>query len=835
MAFTLEKKYMNHFGVDLKSSDLNRRTEFAEDMMNAQYSSSGSIEKRPGYQGHAGNVGGYGQWTYLRVNPITGVDEKEVVTVDQHLYTLATTTLSVVYSGGDPSCEISIFLNSVTSTYYCQILEGVSIVLDFDLGVGFDETTPVTVDDLKTAINGLAGFAATVSGDATTPAAFLEITRSFDLAGGDLSVDAKYWIQVNETIDSPFQVYLSTRNDDDFENVSAIQLDNLMFFGNGVDPIYKYDGQTFYRAGIPDVASVGVAKSAGAITGTNYVHRIQYIQHDAAGNILEGNLFSTAQLSAAAEQFDLTIANIEDGSGFNTNCAIVAGAQAVVNTITVDDGSGGSHTMKVGDNAYFYDAVSASYVTRLITTVAATTITVAGAAVTVADNAVISNNLRIAIWRSKSSATTPFLSYFVDEIPNNSFVSTQAYTDNLTDAALGELLIPPVTDRSLPPKGKYVSQWNGSLMIGGNPEAKDVLYWSDVDGSEFFPNVSNQINIQTGTGDIIKGIAPNNEVFTVHGNNSFTVISGDILTGQIRVETKSRDIGCVSHSTLQEADGALVWLSPQGPRYSIGGQVPLPLGRSSEQDSSSRIDPAFSNEGVFFDEEKLKPQRAVGFTDILGQRYMLFVPAESTTSGEVHANGNSKVFVYDKTRDAWLIWNNTNFGGGICAIDDDVYFMERAFSSFEDDRRQIMYRRMNLKDAFDYADNIDPVSFSYSPQWESLGEPSILKMPIAIRIYSLELLDNNQFSLTCQQEINYQKGVTAAEFPVLSQGIGYGTGEYNGDPYGDPSIGKQDHPLSRDRTYSYRVIFNNAIVHENVAITGWEIEVSAPFSAEFKP
>jgi hypothetical protein len=108
--------------------------------------------------------------------------------------------------------------------------------------------------------------------------------------------------------------------------------------------------------------------------------------------------------------------------------------QVSVSTITVDDGSGGSHTMKVGQTAYFYDSVSASFVTREITAVAATTITIAGAAVTVADNAVISNNLRIMILRTVSTGT---IYKFVAEIPNNSFSATQVYTDATADASLG--------------------------------------------------------------------------------------------------------------------------------------------------------------------------------------------------------------------------------------------------------------------------------------------------------------------------------------------------------------------------------------------------------------
>ena len=45
----LKKSYMNHFGVDLKSSDITRQDQYASNIKNAQYRKSGSIEKRKGW------------------------------------------------------------------------------------------------------------------------------------------------------------------------------------------------------------------------------------------------------------------------------------------------------------------------------------------------------------------------------------------------------------------------------------------------------------------------------------------------------------------------------------------------------------------------------------------------------------------------------------------------------------------------------------------------------------------------------------------------------------------------------------------------------------------
>lgn len=840
--YVLKKAYMNHFGLDLKSSDLTRPTQYASSMRNAQYKESGGIEKRPGYQAHAASMGGHGLWTYERFNPITGASEREVLAVDQNLYRLKETTLTVTYAGADPTALISFYVDSASSTYKCQVIVGTTELLNFDLGIGFDTGSPVTTAQLLTQLNALTDITASATGSTTTPAAFFEIVRTHDLSsstGSALSLVARYWEQVNSTVSNPLSAYYAQRNASDAENVSATQIQNTMYFGSGYSDTMKYDGQTFYRAGLPNVATLTSAVGgAGAITGNNYQHRARYIQYDDSGNIIEGNLKSVATtVNAAAQSIDVTVANVLAGSGFNTNCAIVNGAQVTVNTITVDNGSGGSHTMQVGDTAYFFDAVSASYVTRSVTAIGATTITVSGAAVTVADNAVISNNLRIGIYRNKTSAVTPTVHYTVVEVPNNSFAATQVVNDNLADASLGALLIPPVTDRSPPIKGKYVSQWNGIMMIGGNIEDPLLLAWSDVDGPEYFPSDTNQIYIESGAQDKISGLAPNNEVFTVHGDSSFTVINGDILSGQIRVETKARDSGCSAHASIQEIDGVLVWLTPQGPRFSQGGQVPQPLGPAvdpSNQQAASRIDPAFDNTGKQ-EIEKLKLKRAVGIADRIGQRYIMFVPAESANSGNVYANSNSRIFVYDKTRDSWLEWKNFNSAGGMCLFGDEFFFSERRLSTFSGSISSILYRRHNLDDAWDYADNVAAVDFDYAPQWEALDEPSVLKKFTRLRVFSLEETPNNSFSLTVDQECNYQIDVSAAQFELDFSGDGYGVSAYGDAPYGDPSEGKVDHTLNRDRIRSTRTRFSNDTLHENVLITGWELEVATTHRPKLTP
>jgi hypothetical protein len=845
MPFNIVQRYYNHYGVDLRSNELTRPTSFAADMLNCQYTASGVIEKRKGYKAIAPSTGGYGLYTFYKYDTATGSQTPEILTIDENLHRYIETTFLVAYTGAAVNCAIDLYLESSTSTFVCQILEDTVLVLDYDLGVGVDEVTPITLANLKTQIDALTGFAATITGDSTIPAAFLTTAVNEDLVAGDVTLTAMSSEQVNSPITDPFATYYAARNGTDFENVSAVQLKNVMFFGSGYEEIYKYDGQNLYRAGLPTPASIAAADAGAGLVGSagagDYVWKIQYEQIDAAGNIITGNVLDSAVAAAVnLRQFNLTIANVLAASGFNTNCAIVAGAQAAVNTITVDDGSGGSHTMKAGDTAYFYDGVSASYVTRTVSTVAAGTITVSGAAVTVANNAVISNNLRIVVWRSKevASGSTPTLFYLLADLPNNSFAATQVYNDNIADASLGALYEPPATDRTTPPKGKYVSQWNGILMIAGNLDNPNNLYYSDIDSCEYFPAGGNALLLESSVGDVITGIKNSNEIFCVFKERSFATVSGEITTGQVRVEFKALNLGGTSHASIAQINSEVFWPSQKGPRRSNGGSSPFPLGLSTDptgkEQDASRID-TIVNDSNKTDQEKFKFKRSVGINFSDEQKYVFFVPAETTTGTTVHPNDNSRAYVYDYTRDAWLIWDGINAQGGFCRIGQDLYHQERRYSTALAGMTYHLYKRQRNYNAFDYADHAAAIECSYQTQWEALNNPVVLKKFTNIRLLSFDITGQSDFTLTVQQELNYEVGNFQAEFDIEISSYGWGVGPWGTIGWGGTIAGVFMHGLARKRAKSSRITFSNSNLNENIYLTGWEVEAATPYQVEMKP
>lgn len=825
--YILQKRYLNHFGIDLKSTDIVRPEQFASDMKNAQYTKEGAIEKRKGYKAHATTQGGYGLTTYNRISTTDGTASQEMLAIGQTVYRFKKTTMNVSYTGTSASATISIFFDTATDQYRCQVVEATNVLVDQALGLGYDTGSPYTVASLVTVIDALANFTCTATGDTSTPAAFLKIVRDFDLSssGSAAAIIAGYWEAVNCPTTNPLAGSNTNRNSSAWENVSTTQIQNCVFFANGYDNVLKYDGQTLYRAGLPEVGSVSAALGgAGAITGSNYLYKVRYVQFDAAGNLIEGNITATTNLLApAAQSIDVTVANVLASTGFNTNCAIVNGLQTGVTVITVD----AFHTMKVGDTAYFFDGVSSSYVTRTVTAIGGTSITISGAAVNVADNAVISNNLRIGIYRSKTSGSTPTIWYSVAEIPNNSFAATQVYNDDLADASLGAQLIEPVTDRSPPPKGKYISVFRNQVILAGNLTFPNTVYYSDIDGPEYFPDGINNFDVDSPIGDQITGLAPTNEAFAIFKDKSIQIMSGDLANANFRVDQLTSDLGCIAHASIQEVRGQLMFLSDRGVYAMVGGQLPQPVG--------DKIEPVFDINASLAASQLLKLKRAVAFNDRDNERYILYLPAESATSGSVHPNSNSVLYVYDYRRQAWLKWTNINMAGGMTLYENALHFSERRYSSFAGAVVSYLYRVHNLNDAYDYQDDSSFIDFEYSSTWEALNEPSVLKRFLRIRIFSLEELVNNDLFLDVRTEINYIKDATHAQFDFQFTGGGYGIASYDDTtPYGDPAESVGKHRLGQGRVRSLRMRFLNQREQENVNITGWELEIATPFRPGFK-
>lgn len=908
------KRYKNFYGFDLKSSDLNYPEQYATDISNIDSNPVGSLVKRKGTAPHAEDAGPLGTFIYNRIDE-NGNEAPELVSIGTTVKRWSETDIVITYTGAEASASVSVIYvipDTGTAEYRCILTAGSTTELNQGLGTGVDELTPYTCTQLKTAIDALPNWTASISGLGSVPAAYIKNISDNGLVPSEAyTLNASYWVDAISPVAAPFSGGMANVNSEDYEPSSAVQLQNVLYIATGQDEIQKYDGISVYRAGVPRPASITSSDSldAGGFVGRNYVHKASYIQVDAVGNVTEGNLKTVTTaintehraivkgaqttvntinveigtniitgdvvsfydsvsaalvsrtvsgvsssplsitvggaavtvtdaleiLSTNNRKIDVTVANIQAGTGFNTGCAIVDGAQGPVNTILVDNGSAGVHTMQVGDTAYFYDAVSAAYVEREVTAVDITgpvySITVSGAGVTVADNAVISANLRIAIYRNETSATAPTTWFEVVQIPNNSFAATQVYTDKTPDASLGVELLIPLVDRSPPPKARYLTAFQNLLIAGCLTASPNVVAWSDIDGAEYFPTPDNQQLIQNLDGDRITAVAPSNEVLIIFQKEAIHAISGDLTAANYRFDQITNDIGCIAHQSVRDIRGVVFFLSKIGPRKMTGAQIPTSLGTFDQNTLVSRIDPLFIQATNLDDHDVYRTTRAWGFHDRKAQKYLLFVPKETVTDGVRYCNSGSVLLAYDYARDAWLKWDGINAGAGIVRYGEDILYTERGQDSLGS-LRTVTWRRQDTDTAFDYNDHTAAITTYYKSPWDFFGEASLLKNYLILRVFTTDLAPNN-FVLNCETELNFVINNPISEFTLSVGADGYGVTPY-GSFYGDPQDSSIKHKISNGRAKSIRIVFRNSEPQTDIVITGYELEVAMPYKPAMK-
>lgn len=821
--YQLLKSFSAFKGLDLRSGDLLRAKEFASDVKNCDFRSTAALSKRKGYQIKGSSAGTTGIAVYSELAPSTGAITDKLVAADDHLHVRKSASITLTYSGGGTAYYE---LQAAGTGLEIKVFENDIQVLSQNLGTGL-ETSPITIADLTTSLNALTDFSASSSVATSTPAAFLDKTERTDI-DSSASIAYNYFEQVNSPSSAPFSLHYAQRNSDTFEPASFVSTNGVLYISNGYDEMHKYDGQTLYRAGMPQGEQPSASlNGAGSITNSGLEYRIAYYQKDNKGNIVEGIISDrSASLSASSNAVALTLDNIQASSGFNTNCAIVDGAQTSVNTIDVDDGSGSAHTLQVGDTAYFFDGVSGSYVEREVTARTASSITIDGAAVTVSDNRPISNNLRIDIYRNQSAGDTFSL---VASVPNDSFSATQGYNDNAADSALGAEYIEPIKERGVPPKGKYMTLFRGQMIVGGFINDVDAVAYSDIDSPEYFPAGQNRQNFDTEKGDIVSGVKALDSVLFVFKTKTIHTITGDLINDNYQVDILTTGgVGCSANATIQEVNGRLFFLD-------LDGVYSVTQGQNGVDEISQLISPEFSTIGTDFNF-----RRATAAHWLNRDKYVLFMPILETNGGEITSSSASQIYAYDLYRGGWLKWNNFSALGGMAVLNGDLYASSLIYNTNTSSVDRTVLEFLNTGTSVDYADHERAISAEYKTHWETLGEPSVFKKFLRLKLHSLDASVNDfetqlfTISLITEHDFN--------NVPVYNHVFDFGNGATGGwgenpwgaSPWGDARLDGIKTKLKTTKARSIRLIFANDTINTNFLLSGYELETAAPFRIQMK-
>lgn len=822
------QKHFNAFkGKDLRSSDLVRDPDAAIELRNAQYTRDSAIGNRLGAKILGPNAQFLGQFTHRYSDGTTGAIQEEMLSVGQKLYKRISNSITVTYSGSANPVQLNLNFAS-QSHFYCNIVEGTTTVLNYDMGNGL-EAVPITLANLKTQIDAIPNFACTIVGTTTTPAALvLPTSLNLDLASSPKTQVITWydWSAVNETETNTFGSYYGARGDTAFEHCCMVNANNCAYFATGYEYVKKYDGQTVYRMGVPEPPISTMALGGAGVPNGTYYYYTTYVQIDNRGNRQEGTESVVSASVAPVNQIvNVTVTNVQAGTGFNTNCALVNGNQVGVTTVTVTNSP---HTLQVGDTAYFLDRASGNYVTRVLTGRTATTITFAGA-VNVNNADVISNNLRIAIYRTKAGGIEPFL---VAEIPNNSFAGTQVYADNKADSALGGQYyfpLPGYEHDLLNVKPRYLTIHQSQMIAAGAFASPDTIYVSLVGDPEYVPAVAGQSDIISTRSGGVSGLASDQTSLIVGKDTELFVGTGDFSTpGAYRFQRINQKVGITCHNSIAEIGDGIAFLSNSGFYVLIGGSRLVELG---EPINKVFFDPVYSDAT----RQQLKRSWAVYVPQ--SEQYICYIPTESGSGTGRYANSNAITYIYDTYFEGWMDWDTFNMGGGACVFGNELWFQSKRTDTTLGVTGNL-WKQSKQGNVYDYADHGEPISFRFIPQWEDLGEPSVWKLIPRLKIYSL-VRDVLQpaFSMTVKSEIDYAPGITHSNFTATfgsGASLGYGYGAWGSSPWGTPVIVSQKYKLKVTKLKTLRFRFEHANLHEKMAISGWEYEVSPTYSKELK-
>lgn len=824
------RNFANFGGLDLRTSDLIKDRIYSTILTNSQQKETTSLEKRAGYKTLATTGGRFGLARYSYVNSTTGQPEFEVISFDTTPKKLINQTeFTINYSGSSTLVLFSIYLDSTTLTFKADLFVTSAVVLSYDLGTGIEEVTPKTLADLQSAINAIPDFNVVISGTSSLRAALLPITLETQITTIiPLSLFAYEWQNLNTTVSDPLAAINANKGNDDYENVSTVNLNQILYCGSGYTSLCKYDGQNFYLAGVPTPQTQpGTSLSATGFTDTNIRYFYFYQQIDAKGNIVESGFSpASATLSPANQRVTIVVNNILAGSGFNTNCAVVNGNQATVNTIVTL-----AHTMKVGDTAYLFDQVSNLYVTREVTSVGALSITINGAPVTVSNGDAISNNLRIGLIRTTAGGSEKYELVRGPNnapvyLPNNSTAATQSYVD--TSSVTGAIIPDPIITPSLPPaNARYLAVHQNTLILGGIPNSPFTVFYGDIDFIEGFDAFQHSFDCQTEDGVVIRGMGSNNETLAVFSTNfeigSTFIVAGTLQTAQFTVDLLSKNIGCVSHQTIQEADGLLVWLSEKGVQIMNSGQLP--------QEISYQIRPVFT-EFIPNTSENYVYKRAIALLDDANQKYILFLPQENIFDSTLVTGNASRCYAYDYFRKAWYEWSNIDFAAGVVIENKQLFFQGRRSDVISGVAESYLSRFMNTQTEQDYNDHNVATAWEFGSIWESLNEQGQYKNFLRTKILSIEPSESNVFRIDFTSEINYiqNAAITSCSVNVGSSDNGYGISPYGVAEYGDPASANEPIiKLAGVKAKSCRIRLVNNQVSQNVVISGYMMEVAKSY------
>lgn len=425
-------------------------------------------------------------------------------------------------------------------------------------------------------------------------------------------------------------------------------------------------------------------------------------------------------------------------------------------------------------------------------------------------------DIEILILRSNPNGS---VLYVLDTVTNDPTSATQVYNDSNSDELTEDYRLPPFELNIVPSddfKCRYVDIWRGQIVLTGDEQDVNKTYYSDIEYPEGFSE-SNTFLTSTRLGGPNTGIRSLDNYLFVFKANSITAVTGDLATSQFQVDTLSDEgIGCLAHASLMEARSKVWFLGRRG-IYSVD--------RNGVTLESAPLTPIFTEE---FD--KIATLRAVSFNWINEEMLLFLLPETEIVSGEVRVKPESRTLAYNTQVGVWTTFNNLDFSCGINIDVEDVWFS----GSYINSVGNVVKCTSEILRTFteiDYADHTDPIEWVYKSNWETLGEPSVFKKFVRLKLYSLDTplqgFETTAFTMGVETNHDYvDEIVSKTDLPFKEPNTGWGTFPWGTARWGEVKPVTRRTRLRPQKARSLRTVLKNSVTYENVLLSGYEFEVA---------
>jgi len=841
----IRRLYTPTKGLDLKSSDIIRREGYLSGGQNCAYDNNQNLRTRNGFQEfHYGDT--IARLFKYKATLRTGENVEELISVESdgintfpHVVRERGLTLTA-----NQDMIVSYYYEAVADQFVFRVKNTSGTTL-FSQNCGKDGSV-VSMSTVYTAING-SGYFSSVTGNYSSYGHHAEIINDVVvLSGQDL-----FWPMFLVGSPSPVsggslntEVYLTGN----IRKPQIVQIGGTLYFsscaviGSSVTKVIgKYDGQSFYRAGLPQAPRlIVVGNVEGAINrdcrGSMYhgyigpgfgdgpfYYKATMLHIGKDGRITEGE---TSEASAAstygtegvyALTFASGVTNPVKDLGYNDHCGIAASAMSGSRTVTMQAG----HTLEVGDCCRFWNSAiggTSRFVTREVIGVSGNDVTFSANTIDSHDTAgnfscnqyAVFSTMMIAIW--STSTNNPAADYMLlDEVPLDMFRSsfTSPYFFYIHEfgnrdfgAGIdGGAFLDDTRVYGEPPAGDIIGSYNGALIISGNESSPNTVYYSNGTETENFPEATNSF-LSDGAVEAVGQSGPN---LAVWGDRFIETVYGDLATANFRKDKVAETIGCIARHTVKEIDeGIVAFLTHRGPFVLINGRELQPLGAWADG-KTSIIEPYFTD---YYDKDVEYPDftRAIAGVDSVNKLYMLSIPWVDPDTEVLTAS--SVILVYDYTIGAWLPeWT--------IPVQDIVEYKDRVWLAKQDpgdldDQR--LARIIVGKEDKCLIDHDTAINSSVQFHWESLGDPNLYKKFLRLAVGAVGAFDPSSWALTVGAYVNYDYSalMTSVSKVAYLQDVAR-------------------FKLRSGKANSLMIELSNNALYEGFMTSGFDLEIATPY------